>query len=118
MTTNPGTLTLLAVLLTSCATQRDITLTPFPETHTEYTYHILLPKGTTGAVIFWYHSVELRDNIIYSSGYVPIRHGVVRTEAYFPSEGTYILVVLCQTPSGIKKMRYRYAVRQNPVSLR
>jgi hypothetical protein len=102
----------------SCASSREVTLTPFPETGVDYTYHILLPNGTTGAVVFWYYGVERRENLIYTSGYVPIRTGILRTEAHFSKAGTHILVVMSQTPSGIQKIRYRYAVRQNFVSLR
>ena len=109
---------LLLLLLTACASSREVTLTPFPQTEQEYTYHILLPKGTTGAMVYWYYGEERRENIIYASGYVPIQTGILRTEAYFPKQGTYILVVMSETPHGVSKIRYRYAVRQNFVSLR
>ncbi len=102
---------LIALFLVGCASLNEVTLPPFPETHTEYDYRILLPEGATETAIFWYYGVERRENIIYQSGVVPIKTGIVSTEMYFPQSGAYILTVYSQTKSGVKKQRFKYAVR-------
>jgi hypothetical protein len=101
----------LLFLLNACTTLNEVTLTPFPDTHTEYKYRILLPEGTTEAVIFWYYGTERKEAMIYTSGLVPIKTGVISTEMYFPQRGTYILTVHSQTSRGVKKQRHKYAVR-------
>ena len=102
---------LLALLLVGCASLNEVTLPPFPETHTEYKYRILLPEGTTETAIFWYYGIERRENMIYRSGVVPIKTGIVETEMYFPQSGAYILTTYSQTKAGVKKQRFKYSVR-------
>ena len=102
---------LLALFLVGCASLSEVTLTPFPEAQTEYKYRILLPEGATETAIFWYYGDERRENIIYQSGVVPIKTGIVETEMYFARPGAYILTVYSQTKAGVKKQRYKYAVR-------
>ena len=102
---------LLALLLVGCASISEVTLPPFPETHTEYEYRILLPEGTTEAVVYWYYGSERREQMIYTSGLVAIKTGVISTEMYFPQAGAYILTVHSQTKAGVKKQRFKYAVR-------
>lgn len=103
-------------MLNACSSiPLEVTLPAFPEAHTEYSYRIMLPEGTTEAVIFWYYGIEQKDAIIYTSGVVPIRTGIISTEMYFPWRGAYILTVYAQTKSGIKKQRHKYAVRWKPI---
>lgn len=104
-------LPLLLILLNACASLNEVTLPPFPETHTEYKYRILLPEGTTEAIVFWYYGAEVRERMIYSSGIVPIKTGIISTEMYFPQPGAYILSVYSQTKAGVKKQRFKYTVR-------
>lgn len=101
----------LLFVLNACTTLNEVTLPPFPDTHTEYNYRIVLPKGTTEAIVFWYYGTERREQMIYTSGLVPIRTGIISTEMYFPWAGSYILAVHSQTKSGVKKQRFKYAVR-------
>ena len=101
----------LLILLNACTTLNEVTLTPFPETQTDYNYRILLPEGTTEAIVFWYYGAERREQMIYTSGLVPIRTGIISTEMYFPWAGSYILAVHSQTARGVKKQRFKYAVR-------
>ena len=101
----------LLILLNACTTLNEVTLTPFPETQTDYNYRIVLPEGTTEAVVFWYYGAERREQMIYTSGLVPIKTGVISTEIYFPLAGTYILTVHSQTKAGVKKQRFKYSVR-------
>jgi hypothetical protein len=101
----------LLILVNACASMSEVTLPPFPETHTEYEYRILLPEGTTEAVIFWYYGAERREQMIYTSGIVPIQTGIISTEMYFPQAGAYILTVHSQTKAGVKKQRFKYSVR-------
>ena len=108
---SPQIISLLLILFNACATLNEVTLTPFPETHTEYAYRILLPEGATETAIFWYYGVERKENIIYASGVVPIKTGIVSTEMYFPQPGAYILAVYSQTKAGVKKQRFKYTVR-------
>jgi hypothetical protein len=106
-------LTLLITSISCVSTSiPEVTLTAFPETNTEYTYKIFLPEKTHSAVIFWYYNVERKENIIYQSGVVPINYGNITTEMYFSRPGAYILAIYAGTPQGIKKMRYKYAVRR------
>ena len=104
-------LALLLILLNSCASLNEVTLPPFPETHTEYDYRILLPEGTTETAIFWYYGAEVREKMIYKSGVVPIKTGIVETEMYFDRPGAYILTTYSQTKAGVKKQRFKYTVR-------
>lgn len=104
-------LALLLIILNSCASLNEVTLPPFPETHTEYKYRILLPEGTTETAIFWYYGIERRENMIYKSGVVPIKTGIVETEMYFARPGAYILTTYSQTKVGVKKQRFKYTVR-------
>ena len=108
---SPQFIPILLILLNACASISEVTLTPFPEAQTEYKYRILLPEGTTETAIFWYYGDERKENIIYQSGIVPIKTGIVSTEMYFPQPGAYILTVYSQTKDGVKKQRYKYAVR-------
>jgi uncharacterized membrane protein len=112
---SPQIIALLLILLNACATLNEVTLTPFPETHTEYNYRIILPESTTEAVVFWYYGAERREQMIYTSGIVPIKTGVISTEIYFPQSGTYILTVYSQTKAGVIKQRNKYAVRWKPI---
>jgi hypothetical protein len=104
-------LVFLLILLNACTTLNEVTLPAFPVTHTEYDYRIILPEGTTEAVVFWYYGAERREQMIYTSGLVPIRTGIISTEMYFPWAGSYILAVHSQTARGVKKQRFKYAVR-------
>lgn len=108
---SPQFIPLLLILLNACTTLNEVTLTPFPVTHTEYNYRILLPEGATEAAIFWYYGDERREQMIYNSGIVPIQTGIISTEMYFARPGAYILTVYSQTKDGVKKQRYKYAVR-------
>lgn len=103
---------LLLVWLNACATVGEVSLPSFPEARTEYSYRILLPDGTSEAIVFWYYGEERREAMIYSSGIVQIRTGIIATEMYFARPGAYILTVYSQTPVGIQKQRFKYAVRQ------
>ena len=108
---SPQITALLLIVLNACTTLNEVTLTPFPETHTDYNYRILLPEGTTEAVVFWYYGAERREQMIYTSGLVPIRTGIISTEMYFPWAGSYILAVHSQTARVVKKQRFKYTVR-------
>ena len=108
---SPQITALLLIVLNACATLNEVTLPAFPVTHTEYDYRIILPEGTTEAVVFWYYGAERREQMIYTSGLVPIRTGIISTEMYFPWAGSYILAVHSQTARVVKKQRFKYAVR-------
>ena len=112
---SPQIIALLLILVNACTTLNEVTLTPFPETQTDYNYRILLPEGTTEAIVFWYYGAERREQMIYTSGLVQIKTGIISTEIYFPQAGTYILTVHSQTPKGVIKQRHKYAVRWKPI---
>ena len=112
---SPQITALLLILVNACTTLNEVTLTPFPETQIDYNYRIVLPEGTTEAVVFWYYGSERREQMIYTSGLVQIKTGVISTEIYFPQSGTYILTVHSQTKEGVIKQRHKYAVRWKPI---
>jgi hypothetical protein len=68
-------LVFLLILLNACTTLNEVTLPAFPVTHTEYDYRIILPEGTTEAVVFWYYGAERREQMILHFGTCTHPHG-------------------------------------------
>jgi len=106
-------LLIFALLAVASVALSQPTLTPFPETRKDYTYHIELPEGTTGIAIFWYYGMEANTHMIYRSGYKAVKCCVVETEMYFPRPGVYILTVWYDRYGKVEVMRRKYVVRHS-----
>jgi hypothetical protein len=105
-------LLIIALLAVASVALSQPTLTPFPETRKDYTYHIELPEGTTGIAIFWYYGMEANTHMIYRSGYKRVRCCLVETEMHFPRPGVYILTVWYDRYGKVEAMRRKYVVRR------
>jgi hypothetical protein len=102
----------LLLLLASVALSQP-TLTPFPESYTQYTYHIEVPHGTTAVSIFWYYGIEANTHMIYRSGYQRVKCCVIETTMYFQRAGTYIFTMWYEQGGKVQAMRRKYAVRHS-----
>lgn len=103
---------LALLLITACAPIRHtVSLPPFPETRTDYRYFIRLPHGSDACIIRWYYLEERASNMMYSSGFVQSRTGIIETDMHFPYPGRYILTVHASTPNGTVKQRFTYNAR-------
>jgi hypothetical protein len=49
--------------------------------------------------------------MMYSSGFVQSRTGIIETDMHFPYPGRYILTVHASTPNGTVKQRFTYNAR-------
>jgi hypothetical protein len=104
---------LALLLLTACAPVRQtVSLTPFPETHTDYRYFIRIPYATQSCIIRWYYLEERAENMIYASPIITPRTQTIETDMYFPWQGRYILTIYIVTPDGVTKQRHTYNARK------
>lgn len=83
----------------------------FPSTKTDYSYNLVFPPNTTEIVVIWYYGFERRENIIYNSGVRQINCCVVKTDMYFPMQGTYIQRVMWTKNRKVYTWRNKYTVR-------
>ena len=103
--------TLLLILAGCVPTREYVSLPAFPETRTDYRYFIRVPPDTHSAAIFWYYREEKVQNLIYTSGVVPIKTQVIETDIHFAYPGRYILVYLYESPYVSRKEKKVYNVR-------
>jgi len=89
------------------------TLTRFPDTGITYTYHIVLPEGTTGVAIFWYYGMKANTHMVYRSDYVAVKCCVIETQMYFAAPGAFILTVWYDRHGKVEVMRVKYTVRRS-----
>ena len=103
---------LALALMTACSPIRHtVSLPPFPETRTDYRYHIRIPYNTESCIIRWYYLEERTSNLIYVSPVIYPRTRTITTDMYFALSGRYILTVHAITPEGTVKQRFTYNAR-------
>lgn len=104
---------IIALLLLASVALSQPDLPNFPQTWTDYTYHIDLPQGTTAIAIFWYYGLEANTHMVYQSGHKRIRCCRVRTEMAFSRPGVYILTIWYERDGKVDAMRRKYTVRHS-----